>query len=279
MRGEDRQRPELPGQVGVRALLHRLRDGLHVLRAFTGGKHLTSEHHGHHQRDERDDADDDDQDQVAAGQVHGRSLATGLRRQRCARTYVLLSSGARARSIDLVDGPTWPRRACRRCDLPHAALCRSLLTRGGPREADGMWDSPHFGRGRASREQGSARAARTCDSTVLPSSWVISKSSIRPRSSAHGSTPSMSLVGGVLRRDGAGGDRRRRGAGPRRRIRTSTGPSSAAVVLADQQGAGLADGEADLLDELLVLARRGGRRRRRPAGRCGRAPGPARWRR
>jgi len=33
------------------------------------------------------------------------------------------------------------------------------------------------------------------DSSVLPASWEISKSSIRPRSSAHGSTPSMSLVG------------------------------------------------------------------------------------
>ena len=75
--GEHRQRPELAGQVGGRALLHRLRDVLHVLRALAGGEHLPPEHDCHDQRDERDDPDDEDQGQVAPGQVHGRSHGAG----------------------------------------------------------------------------------------------------------------------------------------------------------------------------------------------------------
>ena len=66
--GEDRQRAELAGQVGVRALLHRLGDVLHVVGALSGGEHLLAEHRRHPERAERDQGDDDDQHEVAAGE-------------------------------------------------------------------------------------------------------------------------------------------------------------------------------------------------------------------
>ena len=72
--GEDRQRAELPLQVGVGALLDRVGDVLHVVGALTGGEHLLPEHHCHRERAKRDHGDDDDQDEVASGELHnGRS--------------------------------------------------------------------------------------------------------------------------------------------------------------------------------------------------------------
>ena len=65
---EDRQRPELPVEVGRGALLHGQRDGLHALGAFAGSEHLPAEQARHHQRRERDQRDDDDVGQVAARQ-------------------------------------------------------------------------------------------------------------------------------------------------------------------------------------------------------------------
>ena len=53
-RGEDAERPELPGQVGVGALLHRVGDVLHVVGALTGGKHFLAEHPCHRERAKRD---------------------------------------------------------------------------------------------------------------------------------------------------------------------------------------------------------------------------------
>ena len=53
---EDGQRPELPLEVGVGPLLHRLRDVLHVVGALTGSKNLLAEHHRHRQRAQRDQA-------------------------------------------------------------------------------------------------------------------------------------------------------------------------------------------------------------------------------
>ena len=69
-RREDPEGPELAGQVGVRALLDRLRDVLHVVGAFTGSKDLLTEHRRHRQRAERDQGDDDDEHEVAARDLH-----------------------------------------------------------------------------------------------------------------------------------------------------------------------------------------------------------------
>ena len=66
------ERPELPGQVGVGALLDRLGDVLHVVGALTGGQDLLAEHRGHRERAERDHGDDDDQDEVATGDAPRR---------------------------------------------------------------------------------------------------------------------------------------------------------------------------------------------------------------
>ena len=64
--GEDGERAELPRQVGVGALLHRVRDVLHVVGALVGGQDLVAEHRGHRERGERDHGDDDDQHEVGA---------------------------------------------------------------------------------------------------------------------------------------------------------------------------------------------------------------------
>ncbi len=72
--GEDGEGPELPGQVGARALLHRLGDVLHVVGALTGGHDLLTEHRRHRERAQRDQCDDDDQDEVSAGDVHDEGI-------------------------------------------------------------------------------------------------------------------------------------------------------------------------------------------------------------
>jgi hypothetical protein len=71
---EDGQRPELPLEVGVGPLLHRLRDVLHVVGALTGSKNLLAEHHRHRQRAQRDQCDDEDQDEVATGEFHDSGM-------------------------------------------------------------------------------------------------------------------------------------------------------------------------------------------------------------
>ena len=76
-RREDGERPELPREVGVGALLHRQGDVLHVVGAFTGGKHLLAEHRSHRERAQRDQCDDDDQDEVATGEVHDSGIDPG----------------------------------------------------------------------------------------------------------------------------------------------------------------------------------------------------------
>ena len=60
------ERAELALEIGVRALLHRQRDVLHVVGALVGRQDLLAEHRGHRQRAERDQGDDDDEDEVAA---------------------------------------------------------------------------------------------------------------------------------------------------------------------------------------------------------------------
>ncbi len=74
---EHREGAELPGQIGVRALLHRMRDVLHVVGAFTGGKDLLAEHVRHPERAERDQEDDDDQHEVAPGEMHDSGTDPG----------------------------------------------------------------------------------------------------------------------------------------------------------------------------------------------------------
>ena len=75
--GEDPERAELPGQVGVGAFLDRLGDALHVVGAFTGGEHLVAEHEGQSQRAERDEGDDHDQNEVAPGDFHDCGVDPG----------------------------------------------------------------------------------------------------------------------------------------------------------------------------------------------------------
>ena len=74
-RREDGEGAELPGQVGVGALLDGLGDGLHVVGALAGGQHLRPEHRGHPERAERDQGDDDDQDEVATFELGRRTTA------------------------------------------------------------------------------------------------------------------------------------------------------------------------------------------------------------
>ena len=75
--GEDPERAELPGQVGVGAFLDRLGDALHVVGAFTGGQHLVAEQEGQPQRAERDEGDDHDQNEVAPGDFHDSGVDPG----------------------------------------------------------------------------------------------------------------------------------------------------------------------------------------------------------
>ena len=98
-------------------------------------------------------------------------------------------------------------------------------------------------------------------SVVVAPSRITLKSSIRPRSSAQGWTPSEELLG-VLELDRPGGAHLDdQPVGDRHRHRDAV-VVVAGRALADHQRAGLADGEADLFDEVLVLAG--------PAGDCGR---------
>ena len=76
-RGKDAQRPELTGEVGVGPLLHRMRDVLHVVGAFTGSEHLATEHRSETERRKGDHGNDDDEDQIAAREVYWRGGKTG----------------------------------------------------------------------------------------------------------------------------------------------------------------------------------------------------------
>ena len=75
--GEDAEGPELPGQVGAGAFLHRVGDVLHVVGALTGGKHFLAEHPCHRERAKRDQADDGYQGQAASGELHDGGIDPG----------------------------------------------------------------------------------------------------------------------------------------------------------------------------------------------------------
>jgi hypothetical protein len=65
-RGKDAERPELPAEVGLGPLLHRLGDGLHVLGAFASSQNLVAEHRRHAEGPKGDHGDDDDEREVGA---------------------------------------------------------------------------------------------------------------------------------------------------------------------------------------------------------------------
>ena len=76
-RCEDGQGLELPSEVGLRTLLDRLPDRLHVGGAFGRAEHLLAEQDSHGQRHDGDEGDDDHDCGVAPGQGHSRAVGEG----------------------------------------------------------------------------------------------------------------------------------------------------------------------------------------------------------
>lgn len=66
--GEDADRTQLPGQIGIRAFLDGRRDLFHTCGALTGRQHLAYEQLSHDQCGQGDDRDDDDDQPVAIGE-------------------------------------------------------------------------------------------------------------------------------------------------------------------------------------------------------------------
>ncbi len=76
---EDRQRPELPAEVGGRALLHRFGDFLHLGGALAGGEHAGPQHKGDDQRDNSNHRHSDDDELITTGDGEVRGKVGGHR--------------------------------------------------------------------------------------------------------------------------------------------------------------------------------------------------------
>ena len=203
-----------------------------LVGALAGREHLRSgTSAAMRQRDDRDDADDDDEGEVAAGQVHGRPCRRS-RRQRCARTSVLLRVGAFAPPVaECTRAPVRPGGAG--CwtgrDLPHARGVRESThvparvgtqSRGVALSATSATAADTRGT-EAGVQADSRRRARTSTSRRGCRPALDGEVVDQPAESArHGSTPSTSLVGSSAH----GHRRRRRRRRPRAGRRSRAGP-------------------------------------------------------